>query len=303
MPGPFSLDDIQLPDEDKSKLADLDNEEEKDPPEQPTPDSEDKPEDTQDDKPTDDDSSDEPVSPNEDEGGETPEDKPEEEPEKPTPFHEHPDWKKMQEQVKAAEERAAAAERRAQQVQEPPKPDEYAGLTRGQIVEKIIVDKQKSGWKPKDQLEYDAAIEDAKERADKIQTQQQTTQQQRYESQVNEKFNSLGISDKAEQKKITEQVLAWANQGHLVSLNTFDIAAEQLKLKGEIGKQPEPTPTPEPEKPAKQAQQRQSQNSANKKISKSKSGGGDNKTDRPSFNYIRDNDLDSIILDQADKLG
>lgn len=243
---------------------------------------------------------------------------------KPTPFHQHPDWQKMQERVQNAEHRAAQAEQNLARFQ--PKPEgagEFEGMSRAQIIEKIMTDKAAAGWKPKDQLDYDTAIEAAKDEASRIVSQNQQAANTAMQEQIDTKFAQLGVTSQEDKNKIVSQVLEWSKRGVRISIDSFDIVHEHLKLRGELGKadadssvahnkptaaQPETSVNdtdqqpPAATQPTKTESQKKSQADANKKISKGKGGGGENKSDKPSFKYIRDTDLDDIILDQGSKL-
>ena len=236
-----------------------------------------------------------------------------------SPFHEHPDWKKMQERLDAAEKRAEAAEQQARTPAPAAAPDEYAGLSRAQIVEKILVDKNKTGWKPKDQLDYDVTKEDAIDKANNIIKERESKDKENYAAAVNNEFAKLGIVEPADRQKVTETVIGWANRGIPVSLASFAVAVENLKLKGELGAkpaaapavppvpaagavQPENIPAGTPAPAATVDEQRKAQDDANRKIARSKSSGGEPAGAKPSFNYIRNTDLDTIVLEQAGKI-
>ena len=298
MPQPFNLDDVKLLAEDENKPADLKTDPEPvvDPPADPvadpaapvvppveSPAPEVKP-------------ADEEIKPPAEEP------KPEAPPVVPapaadlTPFHEHPDWKKMQEQVRLAEERATRAE---QQSRAKAAPDEFANMTKAQIIEKIVTDKTATGWKPKDQLDYDITMQDARDRADEaIKAQSEKTA-----NLARDTFVQIGITDPADQRKVADLLTSWASAGMNVTLATFGIAAEHLKLKGELGIKPVVASAPvapvvTPAAPAPTAQR----DKTNSRISRSKSSGGDPKSAGPSFEYLRNNSLDTIILDQASKV-
>lgn len=226
-----------------------------------------------------------------------------------TPFHEHPDWKKMQERVRAAEEEVQRVKQANAQ------PDPYAGLSVTEITKKLIAQKiEKEKWEPKDQLELAEAWDAKKAEAQKIvderneRTQSESTAKAK--EQIEDKLTQLNITDQAEKDKVIGLVRTWASQGLNVSIQAFDIAAENLRLKGEIGRpgQAQPVSTPQPaavndEENKKQEATKQAQADANRKIARSKPAGEQSPKSKISYKELHGKDLDTIVLEQAQRLG
>lgn len=223
--------------------------------------------------------------------------------EKPTPFHEHPDWKKMQERVEAAERKAEEAERNARKASDGPDP--YPELkTPQEIAEKILREKQASGWQPKDALELTSEFDKAKEVATTIVKKREDEQLAETTRLLNQEYVKAGVTTPEDQKKVETLLQTWLNEGVKIDFKSVSIAAEQLKLKGEIGQPITPTT---PDLPIQNTEterdkQTKAQTEVNKKITRKKSAGGESGGSKPSYKYLANTDLDSIIMDQAEKL-
>lgn len=223
-----------------------------------------------------------------------------------TPFHQHPDWKKMQDRLEAAEKRAEEAERAASEAKTAATANpEYEGLSPAQIATKEVEKKAAAGWKPKDQLEVNQVYAEELEKAKEIKARQDQQKQEdttrAAERAVSGKFLELGISDATEQQKVKDLVLNWSKNGVNISLATFDIAAEQLKLKGEIGRPKVPTQTEESKQ--KEAAAKKARDDANRKVSKNKPDGEGAKNTKPNYDFLHKNDLDTIVQDLGKSLG
>lgn len=324
----FSLDDINLPVEDANKPTDslaLNDEQppadtkpdseppkpEEDPNNPPADDSQTKP--VQEDNPEDKkgDEQEKPLKNSDNKEKETkPEDnqppadtKPDDE--KPAPFHEHPDWKKMQDRLKAAEEQARIANEELKKTKEAADP--FTGMTPEQVAEAKVRQEIKDGkLEAKDELvinrRYSELLRQETETRTAEAERQNTEGRKEAERQIQEKYNELGITDANEQKLINDQVLQWAEKGISVNLSTFEIAAENLKLQGKIkgstGEQKpneSPKPAPSAESLAKEKQQADQRKKANDKISQGKSSGDTSGAKKPTAEYLRGNTLDDIV--------
>lgn len=234
------------------------------------------------------------------------------EPEKPTPFHEHPDWKKMQSRLEDAERRAEQAERdakRAAEIREPKvEKDPDDALTPAQLAVKRVRDRvAKKEINPQDQAEVTALVS---EEIDKIKADRETKaraslaeRQQEAQKQIDDTFSELGITDAKDQEKITQQVLAWQKAGMNISVETLKVAAENLKLRGELGQKPNTKPTQTEESKAKEAQAKADRDKANRQAKKPSSGGGKpQKKNKTSYDSLAKRSLEDIILEQAELL-
>ncbi len=223
-----------------------------------------------------------------------------------TPFHEHPDWQKMQDRLKAAEERATAAEEKANKASEATRANkEFDGLSAAKIATKLVEKKVAEGWKPKDQLEVNEAYAEELVKAQAIVKEREESEQSKTTAEVQRKldakFEQLNITDPEERKKVENQVSGWAKAGMNVSFETFDVAAENLRLKGEIGKPKEPTQTEESKE--KEAEIKKQKADANRKLGKTKSTGDNGTAKKPNYDYLHKNDLDTIVMEQSERLG
>lgn len=228
-----------------------------------------------------------------------------------TPFHEHPDWKKMQDRLKLAEERAEQAERKATEAQAATRANpEYQGLSAAQIATKEVEKKAAGGWKPKDQLEVSEAYATALEKAQEYVASQKKSQEDvaaqsttAVQKQVDAKFEELGIADEADRKKVQNLVIGWGNSGAHITLDTFDVAAQQLRIKGEIGQKlpDKPTQTDTSKQTEKKTQEEKAD--ANRKLSKKKPDGDGASKSKVNYGYLHSNDLTGIVQDLAEKMG
>lgn len=322
----FSLEDIQLPEEDKQKPVEIkaDLTPPADPPEPPaqdppTPPAE--PEKTPvegeqpeppptEDKPTEGD----PPAPTPEVPPATDPKAPPEPPAQLTPFHEHPDWKKMQLKVEEAQRQAQEAQKQLEESKRAADP--YTGMTAEQVAEaKVREEAQKTPFK--DELavsrRYSEILTEEKTKRQMEADQQLSAQQTEIRVKVAEKFTELGITDTAEQEKVRNLVIEWGKKSP-VDYGTFDIAAENLRLRGEIKPKAEhqsstPPEPPAPTGPSQSAESKEKERlaleakkKANSQISQGKSSGEEPTGKKPSLEYLRSRSLDEITNDLAKQL-
>lgn len=292
----FSLEDVALPDVDANKPAEIELPEKKvdtaiiddkgddgvaaddaTKSDDAQPDDK-KPEDTPDDTPTDDKPSDD-KKPEDTQPAPTVDKEVDKEPKTElTPFHEHPDWKKMQEKVDRLEREKQELERK--------NADPYPTQTPLQRAE-ARVRAEKAEGKFKDDFEamnaYNTYIQE-----------EQKKDQDRVAADVNAAFSEIsqreGSLTQDQQEKIVKQVQEWKAEGLGVTpqtvKQTLKIAYAHLKKTGAFETKPTTTPQPaaDPKDTNKDAQpqggdggtsqpDKEKKESANSRIAKPKGGG------------------------------
>ncbi len=152
--------------------------------------------------------------------------------------------------------------------------------------------------------------ENEKASARQVDSEKLETTRKEIQKQVDDTYAELGITDQKEQDKVAEQAMKWAKEGTANwSLNTLKLAAEHLKLKGEILKPaaaPQPKPVVEDKgDPAKVEEKKADPKvDVNKKISRPTSEGGTGATPpKRSISELRRNSLDDIVANAVGKLS
>jgi hypothetical protein len=183
-----------------------------------------------------------------------------------------------------------------------------------QIAEEKVLEKQKGGWEPKDALElnrvYGEELEKAlgekrEEEKKELSEREKLFNERKIEiqKQVDDTYTEIGITDQKEKDKVAELASKWASEGTANwSLGTLKLAAEHLKLKGDIGKPK--TPEPKPKADPTPENKTQTKIDVNKKISRpTNEGGSASATVKKSISDLRRKSLDDIVLGAADVLG
>lgn len=237
--------------------------------------------------------------------------------EKPAPFHEHPDWKKTQEEKHQLELDKARLEGRIEAMEKRGQITEDQKIeikSAAKIAEEAVEKKLGDGWKPRDQLElnrvYGEELEKALDAKQAEKTAQEAKQQEQFEErrkeiqkQVENVYTEFGIVDENEQNKVANLAMQWAKDGTANwSINTLKLAADHLKAKGEIlkPKAPEPKAVTPPDGETKT----QNKNDVNKRISRPTSEGGATTTPaKKSIGEMRRQTLDDIVLKSVGALG
>lgn len=209
----------------------------------------------------------------------------EETPKENVPFHEHPDWKKMQAQADEAAARAAAAEAKAaeleaklnQQNTPPPTPDPYEGMSAAQRAEARLREAQKNGeFEPADQLQLNAKFAELlteeqtkdKEKEDAAQEQRRQAyekEQEEFKQGVEAALEAGGVTDTADMEAVLKKVTEWGQSGMKITPKTVEIAINNLELAGVIKKKPD---AETPESKAANEEEAKRKAAANSKISK-----------------------------------
>lgn len=326
MPGLF--DNIQLPEEDKDKTAEIPKDEEdtttvaadtskQDAKDKNADDSnadKDKPDPTKaDDKNSD--GSDKSVETAPDPNKDKEEDK---DKDKAPPFHEHPDWIKREQQLKEKELEVAKLQGQIEVLEKKSTPEaerETKKVERQRaavVAEQKVIEKINSGWKPKDVLEqqrvYSEFFEeelDARAKEKDEEKQKQTKEfnetRDRIAAEVATIYKDSGVATDAEKKLAEDLALKWANEGTANwSTKTLQLAIEHLKLEGKIGKVSPPTPVPVKD----DNKDKDNKDDVNRKIAKSNSKQGDPANGaKKSYKNLVKKSLDDIVLEQSEALG
>lgn len=311
MPGILDLSDIQIPPEDANKPAEIDitspegDDKPQDPPAAPAaPPVEDKPADppepsntpVEENKPDEESNTDTPAAPSDPpaDTGWKAEDG----------FHNHPDWKKREQQLKELQDEVE----RLKTAKPAPVPSPDDNLSPEALAEKRVREAAAEN-PPKDQLELNRRYTEElskinSERAEQLQTRQAEAMKQG-QKMIDDKLDQLSITDEADRKKVREKVQAWYKQGIEVNVNSFDIAAENLRLKGEIKDPSKPAAPPQTEASKLQEKaDQEARDKANKRISRPKSDGkGGDKKSPISYKKLHTMNLDEIVAEQAKAMG
>lgn len=325
MPGLF--DNIQLPEEDKDKTAEIPNEDE-DPSKVDAPDStkqaaddknadnpntdKDKPDPTKaDDK--DNQSSDQPVV-----AADADKDK-DKAPGKDTPFHEHPDWIKREQALKEKELEVAKLQGQIEVLEKKATPEaerETKKVERQRaavVAEQKVVEKINAGWKPKDVLEqqrvYSEFFEEELDARSQAKLEEQEKQQKEFNdtrdriaAEVATIYKDSGVSSDADKKQAEELALKWAKDGTANwSTKTLQLAIEHLKLEGKIGKPATPAPVPVKDDKDKD---KDNKDDVNKKLARNKNKENDPTNGaKKSYKNLVKKSLDDIVSEQQEALG
>ena len=219
-----------------------------------------------------------------------------------TPFHEHPDWKKMQERLERVEQENADLKA----VKETPKETEENQKSLQDQAREIVRKKIDEGWTPKDQveisLEVNGVYTELLQKENKLEEQKKIKEADALEDrrkevakQVDDTLDKLELKSESDREKVIDQVNKWKDKGMTVSVATLEIAADYLKTKGELGEKPAA-----PEK----TQEEQKKEDVNRKISRpSSSGDKTNTKAKNSYKEMHGTTLDDIIIREAQKLG
>lgn len=241
--------------------------------------------------------------------------------EKLPPFHEHPDWKKMQEEKQQLEKEVAEMRGKIDVLTKTVTPAQQQQSLK--TAEERLAEDIKNGWQPASQAEmlqrgmkYMREEMEQRQTLQKEKEQEQQDEQQKRQAETVKKMEStlaeVGVINPEEQKKVYDLVETWRKNGTSISFDTLKVAAENLKLKGEIGKAPAPTTTePEtdpaptdgkPQKAEQTAEQKAAEEAriaANKHVNKPQGGSKPEgeETKMPAIKNGHKKDLDSIVLE------
>ncbi len=233
-------------------------------------------------------------------------------------FHKHPDWIKMQEKAKKAEELENKLAHMQGQVDAMLKSKEITTEEKKEArksAEDRIQEDLQNGWAPKTQLEIvnrsmkylrEELVEAQKEEETKKLSEKQTfeTEQKEFTASVENVVETLKINDDG-QRKVFEQITAWQEKGilpkNLTKQNVggaIEHAYDYLSSKGLIAST---TPTAPKVEAKKSVEEKKDVNS---RISRTSSTGGSNNmsTGKRPVNQLR-RSLDQIVLDHAAELG
>lgn len=244
------------------------------------------------------------------------EDKDKDEETKPAPFHEHPDWKKSQEEKRQLEIEKAKLEGKLEAMEKrgdisEDKKEEIKSAA--QIAEEAINKKLEEGWKPKDAIEVNRAYGEALERAldakqaakEKAANEEQSRlkdEQQKIYDQMDGIYKELGVETQADQDKIAALANKWIQEGKVNrNIGALQLAGDYLKAKGEIGKATEVKVNPKPI--VDNNEENKKREETNRRISRPTGEGGSGKPQTRSIKELRSKDLDQIVLEQAEALG
>lgn len=240
--------------------------------------------------------------------------KPEDKPDKPTPFHEHPDWKKMQEKVNRLEEENQQLKKGGGE-KPPENPyQDFDGMSAQQAAVKIVRKEVADGkYKPEDAIEAQSRVREVEADIEKHRSEQQNFRQNQFKTQLTQNtesaFVTAGITDKEQKKAVLQQVLDWEKQG-VARLNpdtigaVVKVAAEHLKATGKLTNPEPPKPAESDESKKKTESVKHQKTQTNNKIKKPKSGDGDSKQNKKkSYASFHNKSLDDIVLDAGKSLG
>lgn len=339
----LSLDDIQLPDEDKDKPAEINKDAANDDSaskasenSQPTPDK------TGDDVKKDDSTNSGAFTPsnNTDNKDGSPEETKKEEakdaatedkkdPDKLPPFHENPDWQKMQEEHKKALERIAYLEGKsdANQSIHTLGEDEQKDLSLiksdpYEAAREKLRNKLEGGWKPEDRVEerrvLDSFIDEAKKEQAEARDRQVVREEKRITNAFNEQLKASNLDGKYGDE-VAGYLKTLQQQGLVIETSPEGIkratafAVEQLRSQNKLDKiQAEPAKPAETSKPEiketnkdEQQKQKEMQDQVNGKIPRPASSTEKPTNDqaKPNYKYVHSTDLDRMVLDLGKTLN
>lgn len=231
-----------------------------------------------------------------------------------TAFHEHPDWKKMQDKVENLTKQLEEATK-AKGVTE-----EAAETATKNAVEKTneeIARLKKEGWDPKSVEEYSkkqleiyakysqeemlTAIEDRKKKEDQV-AQSATDEKTAFLDNANTAFKAEGVTELKEKEAVAAKLKEWTDSG-IVSPNSKNIEkiistiVDNLKTAGTIGKSPASIENPQitTEEKTKQDAVAKEKNDTNSIISTGGSEGESIDPQKKSYKDLHGSSLSSIV--------
>ena len=247
-----------------------------------------------------------------------------------TPFHEHPDWIKMQEKVRELELEKARLEG-AQSVLTTKSPDlqpvadtdrEFLKKTPLQHAEEMLRAEGEKGWQPKDQVEINVKLREFERQAEnqqrEIVTRIHNEEQRQFVADVETAITGLPEKLTDDQATLVKQTAAELEKRGIIQSSAppsqvIPYVYDSLKNSGALNKTADNSQntttvvnadgsksqiaTPQPAA--------QSVATTNQRIAQpgaSNGTGTTNPTDKPDYNYIKNNDLDTIIADQINKI-
>lgn len=241
--------------------------------------------------------------------------------EKLSPFHEHPDWKKMQEKNESLEKAKQEMETTIAEMKgkvetllatTPPAQQQTANTTARERIQEDI----KNGWQPKDTLEvvekFGDYLKEELETKQKIEAEKvikdkevQDKAAEELRTGIVKTFEENGVSDPADWQKVTDTVIEWTNKGALQrGPAAVGIVIQHLKATGQLtgttSNTPPAAPTPSPVStpPA------DNKDATNNRIGKPNSGGGNNNAPKaPLVKNGYAKDVDTIVLEASEHLG
>lgn len=196
-----------------------------------------------------------------------------------TPFHEHPDWKKMQKENQELRDQLNQLKGKVEvTTAEKTDDDPYAALPPRKAaiarVRQEILDKK---FNPKDQLELEERVLDLQdEYTEKQKTQEKKKLEEvktKIEKQIDDTMVEMGVTDPGQQEKIIGLVNKWRSEGMAgISVQTLKVAKLYLEKTGELNAPITPSEKKEDLKPEEKKEEAKKPD-ANSKIVR-KSGGG-----------------------------
>lgn len=240
---------------------------------------------------------------------------------KEEPFHKNPDWIKMQEQVKVAQEQTQLA---LAEIERLSKISNQAVRTPSEIADEEYQKKVAAGWEPESRVEEMRVYQELFDKAKTNVTQQLQDKQQAeiraFGLQVNLALSALGIS-KEDGDLVKKEAARLENEGLINSsaspMQVMGYVYESMKAQGKIGDAtPEAAPptqapatpsvataTPSTPAPVPNATAAAGVNSLINQPGQGSSLGQAPTTNKPNYKQIHGQDMDSLIMNLSKGLG